>query len=52
MRSRPVIVIVSLGLSFTQAPEAGAGGVIDFRELEKVVLAELKETDTPGAVNW
>ena len=50
MRSRPVIAVVSLGLSFTQAPAAGAGGAIDFRELEKVVLAELKETDTPGAV--
>jgi D-alanyl-D-alanine carboxypeptidase len=49
MRDRLVIAIVSLGLSFAQWPARGARRDVDFRELDKVVAAELKETNAPGA---
>lgn len=49
MRGRLVIAVVSFALSFAPWPTRGAGSDVDFRELEKVVSAELKETNTPGA---
>lgn len=46
MRGGIVIAVVSFALTGAQTPARG----VDFRELEKVVEAELKETNTPGAV--
>jgi hypothetical protein len=49
MRGRAFIAGVSLGLIVARGPACGAGHKVDFREMEKVVAAELKETNTPGA---
>ncbi|HSP45807.1 MAG TPA: serine hydrolase domain-containing protein, partial [Chthoniobacterales bacterium] len=50
MKGGVVIAVVSFALLVTAGLARGAGREIEFRELEKVVAAELKETNTPGAV--
>jgi CubicO group peptidase (beta-lactamase class C family) len=43
------LVLLSVSLSFGQAAAARQKPQTDFRELERVALEELKETNTPGA---